>query len=81
VKHDNHEDDDDDGFDSISGDEQEWEELSKSEHRLDHQESSDGEPVELSSQTASVTDIQSMQSSAVEFDELARSGSELGRDH
>jgi hypothetical protein len=65
----------DDSFDSVSEDEQDWEELSRDG---DKNQDLDEEPVELASnsQAASVTDVQSMQSSSAEFDELSKSETE-----
>ena len=66
----------DDSYESISEDEQDWEELSRDGG--DRNQELDEEPVELNSnsQAASVTDVQSMQSSSAEFDELSKSETE-----
>lgn len=65
----------DDSFDSVSEDEQDWEELSRDGDR-NQDPDLDEEPVDLNSQAASVTDVQSMQSSSAEFDELSKSETE-----
>ncbi|KUL91710.1 hypothetical protein ZTR_01215 [Talaromyces verruculosus] len=66
----------DDSYESISEDEQDWEELSRDGG--DKNQELDEEPVELNSnsQAASVTDVQSMQWSSAEFDELSKSETE-----
>lgn len=66
----------DDSYDSVSEDEQDWEELSRDSG--DKNQELDEEPVDLNSnsQAASVTDVQSMQSSSAEFDELSKSETE-----
>lgn len=68
--------DEDDSYDSVSEDEQDWEELSRDGG--DKNQELDEEPVELNSnsQAASVADVQSMQSSTAEFDELSKSETE-----
>lgn len=65
----------DDSYESVSEDEQDWEELSRDG---DKNQELDEEPVELNSnsQAASVVDVQSMQSSSAEFDELSKSDTE-----
>jgi O-acetyl-ADP-ribose deacetylase len=50
--------------------EHDWEELSRDDTSQDLHE----EPVELSSQAASVTDVRSIQSSSIDFDELSENG-------
>ncbi|OKL63079.1 hypothetical protein UA08_01499 [Talaromyces atroroseus] len=55
-------------------DEHDWEELSRDDNSQELHE----EPVELSSQVASVTDVRSIQSSSADFDELSRSETENG---
>ncbi|KAF3404818.1 O-acetyl-ADP-ribose deacetylase MACROD2 [Talaromyces pinophilus] len=66
----------DDSYESVSEDEQDWEELSRDGG--DKNQELDEEPVDLNSnsQSASVTDVQSMQSSSAEFDELSKSETE-----
>lgn len=66
----------DDSYDSISDGEQDWEELSRDDGDKNHE--LDEEPVDLNSnsQAASVTDVQSLQSSSAEFDELSKSETE-----
>lgn len=56
-------------YESEREDEHDWEEVSENDNSQDLHE----EPVDLSSQSASVTDVRSMQSSSVDFDELSES--------
>lgn len=64
----------DDSYDSVSEDEQDWEELSRDGDNKNQE--LDEEPIELHSWEASVTDVQSMQSSTAEFDEVSKSETE-----